>query len=127
MIRSCLLSRQELANLIKSSPRTHDKYYFFPRFRDLLLLQGPLKDIDFIYDRKIFENKICFSDYDIRAFLSTKDTKYDIDLSRFIDTKIQETLKDFLKLNLDDIIPGKTYTLNELIDTTIYFIKYKYS
>lgn len=127
MIRSCLLSRQELVNLIKASPRTHDKYYFFPRFKELLGLKGDVKDIDYIYDRKIFENKICFSDQDIRAFLAIRSVKYDMDLSRFIDSKVEEALKDLLKLNLDDIVPGKTYSLGELIDTTIYFIKYKYS
>lgn len=127
MIRSCLLSRQELVNLIKASPRTHDKYYFFPRFRELLELKGDIKDIDYIYDRKIFENKICFSDQDIRAFLAVRSVKYDMDLSRFIDSKIEEALKGLLKLNLDDIVPTKTYSLGELIDTTIYFIKYKYS
>lgn len=127
MIRSCLLSRQELVNLIKASPRTHDKYYFFPRFKELLELKGDIKDIDYLYDRKIFENKICFSDQDIRAFLAVRSVKYDMDLSRFIDSKIEEALKGLLKLNLDDIVPTKTYSLGELIDTTIYFIKYKYS
>lgn len=127
MIRSSLLSRQELVNLIKAAPRTHDKYYFFPRFKDLLLLQGTIRDVDFIYDRKVFENKICFSDQDIRAFLATRSVKYDTELSRFIDSKIEDALKDLLKLSLDDIVPEKTYSLGELIDTTIYFIKYKYS
>lgn len=127
MIRSSLLSRQELVNLIKAAPRTHDKYYFFPRFKDLLLLQGTIRDVDYIYDRKVFENKICFSDQDIRAFLATRSVKYDTELSRFIDSKIEDALKDLLKLSLEDIVPEKTYSLGELIDTTIYFIKYKYS
>lgn len=127
MIRSCLLSRQELVTLIKKSPKTHDNHYFFPRFKELVLIPGEMRDNDYFYDRSVFCEKICFSESDIKAFLSTKSMKYDIELNRFINNKLTETLKGYENLHVKDKIPNKNYTLGELIDTSIYFIKYKYT
>lgn len=127
MIRSCLLSRNELVTLIKKAPKTHDKHYYFPRFIELVMIPGNIRDTDFYYDRSLFTNKICFSESDLRAFLSFKCIKYDVELNRFVDNKLKEVLKDYLTLDINTTIPNKAYSLNELIDTTIYYIKYKYS
>lgn len=127
MIRSCLLSRQELVTLIKKSQKTHDNYYYFPRFKELALIQGGVRDTDYFYDRRIFCDKTCFSEPDIKAFLSTKSMKYDTELSRFIDNKLIDALNGYEYLQVNDKIPNRSYTLGELIDTSIYFIKYKYT
>ena len=44
----------------------------------------------------------------------------------YIDLKLKDTLFGLEFLELKDKIAGKDYTLEELIDTTIYLIKYKY-
>lgn len=127
MIRSCLLSRKELVDLIKRSPRTKDGYYFFPRFRALILLEGDIRDTGYFYDRLMFKDKMCFDENDIRMLIAKKKVSVDIDLIRMIDTKIQSTLKGLEFLYIKDKIPGGDYTLEELIDSTIYFVKYKYA
>lgn len=127
MIRSCLLSRKELVDLIRKAPITKDGHYFFPRFKVLVLLEGGIKETGYFYDRSIFRDKICFDEDDIRMFCAKKKVNLDIDLKRIIDNKLNETLKGLEFLHLKDIIPSSSYTLEELIDSTIYLIKYKYA
>jgi hypothetical protein len=127
MIRSNLFSRKELIDLIKKSPRTHDGYYYFPRFTNLVMQQGKEQDNGYFYDRCLFSRKMCFGDDDLKAFMSRKKIKYDIQLSSFIDSKLEDTLKGIEFLHIKDKLIDKDYTLEELIDTTIYITKYKYS
>ena len=127
MIRSCLMSRKELINMIKAAPKTKDGHFFFPRFKALVTLPGNIKDNGFYYDRYLFCTKTCFDEFDLKLFTAKKKMNYDIDLKRFIDNKINEAIEGYEYLDLKDIIPGKQYTLEELIDTCIYLIKYKYS
>lgn len=126
MIRSNMFTRDELADLIRKQPKTKDGYYFFPRFRKLILMSGKNRDAGYYYDRSIFKDKICFHETDIISFLSKKSTKMDIDLERFIDNKLLDVLKGLDNLNLCCKINSKGPTLEELIDTTIYITKYKY-
>lgn len=127
MITSNLLSRQELVDLIHQAPKTHDGYYYFPRFRNLVLAKGDVKDTGYFYDRSIFGNKMCFTDEEIRLFLAKRAIKHDFVLMRLVDNKLLEALNGIEFLLLKDKVYGKDYTLNELIDTTIYLTKYKYS
>ena len=70
MIRHSLMTRQELVEIVKKSPRTTDGYYFCPRFKHLVMLDGPNKDGEYFYDRYLFKRKICFTDDDIKVFLT---------------------------------------------------------
>lgn len=126
MIRTNMFAREELVDLIKKSPKTKDGYYFFPRFPNLVLLTGKIKDNGYYYDRSIFKDKVCFHDEDLKSFLAKKSTKMDLVLERFIDNKLQEVLHGLENLNLCCKINSKGTTLEELIDTTIYITKYKY-
>lgn len=127
MIRGVMLSREELVALIRMAPKTKDGYFFYPKFPYLLLITGNVMDKGYGFDRREFSEKICFSEEDIKAFLSKNKGKYDIILSRFIDTKIQDVLKNCLVLDLKDKIPNQAFTLSELIDTTIHLVKCKYA
>ena len=127
MIRSNLFSRKELIELIKKAPQTHDGYYYFPRFKNLIMQQGKVQDNGYFYDRCLFQRKVCFSEDDIKAFSSRKRMKYDTQLSSFIDSKLEDTLKGIEFLHIKDKLLDKDYTLEELIDTTIYITKYKYA
>lgn len=125
MIRSCLLSRKELIDLIKKSPKTKDGYYFFPRFKILVQAEGKIRDSGYYYDRYFFKDKICFDDTDIKLFTAKNKMKIDFELRRLIDNKINEVLEGVEFLDLHDKIPGNDYTLEELIDTCIYTTYYK--
>lgn len=127
MIRSCLFSRKELTEMIRKAPRTKDGYYFFPRFKVLILAQGIWKDNGYYYDRCFFKDQVCFNDEDIKLFNTKKRIACDIDLKHTINTKLNDVLKGLEFLELYDTIPGTQYNLEELIDTTAYIIKYKYS
>lgn len=125
MIRSCLLSRKELVDLIKKSPRTKDGYYFFPRFKILMQTEGKIRDSGYYYDRYLFKDKICFDETDIKLFLSKKKIKVDFDLRKLVDDKVNQILEGLEYLELHDKIPGNDYTLEELIDSCIYITYYK--
>lgn len=121
-----MFSRQELVEMIKKSPQTKDGYFYFPRFPQILLLKGKIKDTGYFYDRSVFCDKICFNEKDIKSFLSKKSTKMDFVLERLIDNRLKEILKGLETLHLNSYIDSKGFTLEELIDTTIYITKYRY-
>lgn len=121
-----MFSREELVDMIKKSPRTKDGYFFFPRFRVLAFTPGKIKDTGYYYDRSIFSDKICFHEEDFRTFLAKRSIKMDFQLERFIDNKLKDALRGLEYLDLKDKVGSKGYTLEELIDTTIYLTKYKY-
>lgn len=125
MLRYCCFSREELVGMIKTAPRTKDGCFFFPRFKVLILLQGKQADEGYHYDRIWFVNKICFTDLDIQMFLAKRKLNLDLSILNIIEQKLNEVLKGMEFLNLSDRIPGEDYTLEELIDTTIYITKYK--
>lgn len=125
MIRSCLLSRKELVDLIKKSPKTRDGYYFFPRFKILVQTEGKIRDSGYYYDRYFFKDKICFDETDIKLFLSKKKIKVDFELRKLVDDKVNQILEGIEYLELHDKIPGNDYTLEELIDSCIYITYYK--
>lgn len=127
MIRSCLLSRKELKDLIEKAPKTKDGYYYFPRFYILLLAEGKIKDNGFYYERDFFKNKICFDDLDIKMFMSKKKIKVDIEAREFVDLKLKEAVKGVECLDLKDKLIGQEFTLEELIDTCIFVSKLKFS
>lgn len=127
MIRTCLFSRKELVDMIKKSPKTNDGYHFIPRFKLIVLQIGSIKDTGYYYDRSFFKNFCCFNDDDISMFISKKKKDMDIELLNVIQTKLNEVIKGYEFLNIKDYIPKEQYTLEELIDTTIYITKYKYS
>lgn len=127
MIRSCLMSRKELIELIRKAPKTKDGYYYFPRFRALVMHTGDIKDDGYYYDRLLFKDKMCFDETDLKMFTARKKSCLDADLRRFIDNKLTEVLKGIEFLYLKDKVPGTDYTLEELIDNTIYLVKHKYS
>lgn len=127
MLRSCLLSREEISTMILKAPMTHDGYIFFPRFRVLNQLTGKIPDMGYYYDRSLFNNKIVIDSLDLKLYLAKEEVKFDESLKTMIDNKLTEVLKGYDKLSLNDIIPNTSYTLEELIDTTIYVINFKYS
>lgn len=126
MISFNMFSRQELVEMIKKSPQTKDGYFYFPRFPQILFLKGKIKDTGYFYDRSVFSNKICFNEKDIKSFLSKRSTKMDFILEHLIDNKLKEILKGLETLHLNSYIDSKGFTLEELIDTTIYITKYRY-
>lgn len=127
MIRACQYSRKELADIVLKAPQTEDGYYYCPRFKALVLAPGEIKDSNYYYDRDLFKRKMVFSINDIKLFLSPKEMDYDLNLLSIMDTKLEEIIKGIEYLDIKDIVPQTTYTLEELIDTGVFFIKEKYA
>ena len=75
MIRSCLLTRQEILEMANRQPRTKDGYIYFPRFGSLVKAEGKIRDQGFYYDRSYFQNKIVLDSTDILLWMSKRKMK----------------------------------------------------
>ena len=123
-------SREDIAKIIKDSPKTKDGYYFVRKFPELNNMQGKLdgeRDSKYYYPRSIFANKFVFNNYEIDSYLSKIENNLDFEKMQNIDNKIYETIFDFIDYGLNEKIPNYKFNLNELIDTTIYFYNIKFA
>lgn len=112
------LERIELTSIILKSQQTPDGYYWCPRFRELLTINGDAYDGEYYYDRSIFKDSVYFSTYDLDIFLSRIKKDFDVD-------EYKQKKSDFLSknediLNIKDvnslIPPVNSYSISELID-----------
>ena len=127
MLGSFKKTREEIINIVKKSQMTNDGYYVCKSFRKINKALGDNTDKKYKYSRDYFENKICFNQSDIELYLETNTKSGDIDRMRQRDNYIYNIIKDDVELyDLDDYIDGGNFTLNELIDTAIYFYNCKY-
>lgn len=121
------MTREEIVKRLQKSKITTDGYYVCKEFRNMNKALGDKLDKKYKYSRDYFENKICFSQSDIELYLETNTKSGDIDRMRQRDNYIYNIIKDDVELyDLDDYIDGGNFTLNELIDTAIYFYNCKY-
>lgn len=127
MIRSCLLSRDEIIELALNAPKTKDGLIFFPRFKDLVKAEGKVRDIGYSFDRSLFYNKMVLDHDDIGLFTTKRRTKFDDVFKRLLDARMEEVLSGLENVSLHSKVPGHDYTLEELIDTTYYMTKIKYA
>ena len=127
MINRNFLSREDLINLIKKSPRTPDGFYYFPKFTQMAKIPGEIIDKNFYYSRDLFYNKKVFSNEDIQMFLSKEKSNYDLDLFIFIKNKINDIIGNCYEYcELKDKIPSMNYTLGELIDCALFVLMKKF-
>ena len=121
-------TREDIVKLIKKCQMTEDGYYVCKNFPELNLAIGDKKDKKYIYDRYYFENKICFNQSDIEIYLETNQNYYDIDNMKKRDNYVYNIIKKDLEINDDiyEILPGYTFNLAELIDTSIFVYNSKY-
>lgn len=116
-------SREHLVSLIKDSDYTNDGIYWCPSLSGEIMKSGVLDDSKYAYNRKMFENKMYFSEYDIRVFLATEKIPNFDELAYY--NKIKKFVRDnydLIELSLDDYIPNRQFTLEELIDCYDYII-----
>ena len=122
-------TRKQIVEMILNSPKTTDGFYYMYNFPVLNLMRGKIdgeRDSKFFFDRDYFKNKLCFNKYDIDCYLQTTNSNYDIKRMQMIDNKLKDIINDFLELDLNDRIDKCDYTLDELIDTSIYLLNNKY-
>ena len=121
-------TREDIVKLIKKCQMTEDGYYVCKNFPELNLALGEKKDKKYIYDRHYFENQICFNQSDIEIYLEINQNYYDIDNMKRRDNYIYNIIKKDLEINDDiyEILPGYTFSLAELIDTSIFVYNSKY-
>ena len=121
------MTREEIVKRLQKSKITTDGYYVCKEFRNMNKALGDKLDKKYKYSRDYFENKICFSQSDIELYLETNTKSGDIDRMRQRDNYIYNIIKDDVELyDLNDYIDGGNFTLDELIDTAIYFYNCKY-
>jgi hypothetical protein len=120
--------REEIADIIKNSPKTTDGYYYVRNFPYLNIAEGKIdnkKDGNYYYPRDIFSNKLVFNDKEIISYLSKDKTDLNVEKMKYIDDKIEDVISELSDYGLNENIPGRLFNLNELIDTTIYFYNMK--
>ena len=120
-------SREDIVKIIKNSPITKDGYYYCKEFRDINKeIDGDILEKKYIYDRCCFENKICFNDADIKAYLETEMDCYDIYGMKKKDDYLYETIYPDLDIyKLSDEIDNYGHTFEEVIDTCIFIMNNK--
>ena len=121
------MTREEIVKRLQKSKVTTDGYYVCKEFRNMNKALGDKLDKKYKYSRDYFENKICFNQSDIEIYLETNTNFYDIDRMKQRDDYIYNIIRDDVELyDLNDYIDGCNFTLDELIDTAIYFYNCKY-
>lgn len=122
------MTREEIIKRVKKSHITTDGYYVCKNFIKMNKALGDKLDKKYKYSRDYFENKICFNQADIEIYLEINKNDYDIDRMKQRDDYIYNIIKDEINLhdNLNDNIDNCKFTLDELIDTSIYFFNCKY-
>ena len=122
------MTREEIVKRLQKSKVTTDGYYVCKEFRNMNKALGDKLDKKYKYSRDYFENKICFNQSDIELYLETDTKSNDIDRMKQRDDYIYNIIKEEIELydNINEKLWGCQFTLNELIDTSIYFFNCKY-
>lgn len=126
MLDSYKYSREELLNKILKSPVTTDGYYLCKNFRRWNNAHGNQTDKGYTFNRRYFCDKICFSPIELEVFMDKTPSNYDIQKMRQRDLYLKKIVKDDIKKKLYEKINGYNYTLNDLIDNTLYYFNYKF-
>ena len=124
MLNSYNLSRIELVKLIKSSNKTLDGNYWFPRFLELAFEKGRQND-PYYYTREYFRYKMYFNKDEINIFLA-KERKNDFDIEEMYRKSLMfyDVNKELSTLGINDYIPTQKYKLCELIDCFEYIYSF---
>lgn len=129
MIGCYLLTREQIATVIRYSPVTNDGFFFCRHFPKLNSLVSPSKqkETGYSFDRSYFKDKFCFSNAEIEIYLEKGKSFFNIGNMVRKDDFLKNVVGDLISYSLNDKIKNKEYTLNELIDTTLFYYNVKYS
>jgi hypothetical protein len=119
-------TREDIAKYIKKSPCTEDCIYVCKNFPRLNKALGEKKDKRYTFDRKYFDDKICFTEGDLSAYLETEPSHYNVYRMRIRDLFLRNIIRTDIKRKLHKKIKDSDYTLGELIDATIFYFNYKH-
>lgn len=126
MIKGYLLKRESIIKLILDSDKTKEGNYYCPFFEKINELSGNIKDINYYYNRSVFKNKVYFTEKDVELYSSNKEVKnFDIDDYRILSNKFYDIYEQIKSLDLKEKIPKEENTLEDVIDTFIYFYDIK--
>lgn len=128
MINEYKLSREKIVDMIKSNNnRTHDGFYWYPKFILENLIQGNEKDYEYYYPRDFFKYKMYFSNNDIDAYLSKKKLMFNIDSMYRKSFDFFDKNKDLINIdNIKKNIPSVDFTIENLIDCYEYIFNNKF-
>lgn len=120
------LSREEIVSIIKKSEITKDGFYFCNYFPELNCALGTKKEKRYTFDRVYFENKMCFNNAELEIYLEEDTSYFNIQRMQSKDIFLNNIIKEYTTLDLNKKIPGEDFTLEDLIDTSIFFFENKY-
>ena len=128
MLGEYYYSREELVKKIKEAPTTDDGYYYYPKFKEIVEKIGKKRDQGYSFCRHLFRDKIVFSNADLETFLEKGISDVDINEMIRMDDYLNAIIKEFVELNipLKGELPNDAFTLEELIDTSIFLYLNKY-
>lgn len=120
-------TREEIINKIKRSPKTKDGYYVCRKFKEWNKMLGEKLEKGKLYSRECFQNKICFNNLDLKRYYA--EGTFDENIAQMVrrDEFIYDIIHKDLKLPLNKKLPGKKFTLSELIDATIFYFDCKFA
>lgn len=121
-------TREEIVQIIKKCEITADGYYVCKNFQELNNSIGDKLDKKYKFSRYYFENKICFSQADIEIYLEVNENNYDIDRMKQRDDYVYNIIKNEVNVctKITEKVHNSSFTLEELIDTSIFVFNNKY-
>ena len=126
MIGSYKYTREEIIVKIKSSPITQDGFFICKDFNEWNNARGDKVDKGYFYRRQEFSNKICFNIAEIEVYTEKENIGFNIENMHRRDQFLYNVIKEDINKSIHEEIKGQTYTLSELIDTTLYYYDVKF-
>lgn len=109
-------TRDFIVNKIVNSEKTDDGHYWCPIIMDIILQEGDNDDSMYTYKREMFGLKLYFTKMDLDLLNAKK--LMDIDPNEYYrkEERFFRFNVDLVNLSITDFIPGKKFTVKELID-----------
>ena len=116
-------SRNEIAKIIRKSPKTKDGFYFvknFPEMNNKAFKLDGENDKKYYYKRSCFENKYIFDNFELKCYLSEKEQNLDVDRMMKCDNQIADIIFDFLdyELKTASLDDGDYYCIFKIYDVS---------
>lgn len=123
MITDFKYSRDVLIKLIYERPRTKDGNFLLSKEirRKMLQRNGGNTDDIYFYERKMFENNLYFSSFDIILFLANRDMQIKTDCYHEEQTRFATLNAEMVGKSLNYKFKEKDFTVEELIDCNEFF------
>lgn len=114
--------RLKIVNIVANSKKTKDGHYWCPYIGDLLMIEGSTDDSEYVYKRELFGLNMYFTENDIKLMLCKEKNKL-IDTDEYYrrQERFFRSNVCLYKLDIDDLVYGKSFKVGELVDAFEFF------